>query len=57
MNELSGMMVRTPRCGVQTAQRAVATLQQIQRAQILARQLEDSLPGYPGRQASCLSDQ
>src|SRR5215471_18992294 len=39
MKDFSGM-VRTPRCSVRTAQRAVPTLQQIERAQILARLIE-----------------
>src|SRR5436189_5433841 len=40
MNDLSDMMVGTPRRGVRTAQRAVRTLQQIQRAQIVAWLIE-----------------
>src|SRR4029453_3536276 len=40
MNDLSDMMVGTPRSGVRTAQRAVRTLQQIQCAQIVARLIE-----------------
>jgi len=39
-DDLSDMMVGTPRRGIRTAQRAVRTLQQIQCTQIFARFIE-----------------
>ena len=46
INDLSGM-VGTPRCSVRTAQRAVPTLQQIERAQIVARLIKAATAERP----------
>src|SRR5262245_3688471 len=46
INDLSGM-VGTPRCGVPTAQRAVSTLQQIERAQIVTRLIKAATAERP----------